>query len=179
MAQVTQGDRGRSWGWVRWIGWGAAAALVLFPLVAMRFTPEVNWTAGDFMVAIVMIGTVGLALEVVVRATANWSYRLGAAVALGTAFLLTWSNLAVGYIGSENNPYNSWFLVVVAIAIVGAVVARFRASGMAAAMAVTAVAHAAVGIGGFPSDTRTGPITIVFTGLWLASAWLFRKAASR
>jgi hypothetical protein len=44
-------------------------------------------------------------------------------------------------------------------------------------MAATAAAHAMVGAIGFPQDTRTAPITVVFTGMWLASAWLFRKAA--
>ena len=30
---------------------------------------------------------------------------------------------------------------------------------------------------GFPQDLRTGPITIVFTAMWLGAAWLFRRAA--
>ena len=59
----------------------------------------------------------------------------------------------------------------------GSVIARFRARGMAAAMLAAAVAHAIVGAIGFPQDTRTAPITIVFTLLWLSSAALFGKAA--
>ena len=34
----------------RLLAWGAAAALLLLPLVAMQFTEEVNWTVFDFLV---------------------------------------------------------------------------------------------------------------------------------
>lgn len=174
-----QSDGRRNWGWLRYLGWGGAVALILTPLAAMKFAPAAgfNWTVGDFIFAAMMFGIVGLAFELVVRATPSWASRFGAALALGTGFLLVWANLAVGYIGSEDNPYNQWFFGIVALAFLGAVLARFRARGLAVAMTVTALAHAIVGAVGFPQDTRTGPITLVFTGLWLASALLFRKAA--
>lgn len=36
-------------------------------------------------------------------------YRIGAAVALGAAFFEVWMNLAVGIVGSEDNPVNLGF----------------------------------------------------------------------
>ena len=163
-------------GWVRPLGWSLAAGSVLLPLLAMQFTAEVEWTFGDFLFAALVIGAVGIALEVAVRVSGNWLYRAGAAVGLGTAFLLTWANAAVGYIG-DDNPYNIVFFGVVLLAFAGCLLARMRAPGMALAMLVAGVAHAVAGAIGFPSDPVTGPITILFVGMWLTSAALFHKAA--
>ena len=38
----------------RIIGWSIPATLLLLPLVAMRFTDEVNWTFSDFVFAAVL-----------------------------------------------------------------------------------------------------------------------------
>jgi hypothetical protein len=163
---------------VRAVAWGGAAALILLPLVAMRFTSEVDWDAADFLLAIGLVGGVGLMFELAVRMSPSRSYRAGVAVALAAAFLLTWINLAVGIIGNEENPFNLLYFAVIAVAALGAVAARFRAGGMAVAMAVAAGGQVLVAVialaGGFGF---TGPITVFFGGLWLASAWLFRKAA--
>jgi hypothetical protein len=168
----------RTFGWLRWVGWGGAAALVALPLAAMRFAPDsgVNWTAGDFVFAALMFGAVGLAAETAVRISRSWAYRGGAALGLAAGFLLVWSNGAVGYIG-DDNPYNIVFFAIVALAFVGSVLVRFRAKGMALVMLGAGIAHAVAGAIGFPQDPVTGPITIVFTGMWLASAALFHKAA--
>lgn len=166
-------------GWLRYLGWGLAAALLLTPLVAMRFAPGagVNWTASDFVFAAVMFGTVGGLLELAVRASDDWSYRLGAALGLLTGLLLIWSDLAVGYIGDGGSAINTVFLAIPPLALVGAALVRFRANGMALVMLLAAVAHAIAGAIGYPADPVTGPITIVFTLLWLGSAALFRRAA--
>jgi hypothetical protein len=168
----------RSFGWLRWVGWGGALALILLPLAAMRFAPDsgVNWTASDFLFAALMFGAVGLAAETAVRISRNWSYRGGAALGLAAGFLLVWSNAAVGYIG-DDNPYNMTFFMIVALALVGSVLVRFRAKGMALVMLAAGIAHAIAGAIGFPQDPVTGPITVVFTGMWLGSAGLFHKAA--
>jgi hypothetical protein len=39
--------------------WSFVGLLLVLPAVAMQFTAEVNWTAGDFIVAALMIGVVG------------------------------------------------------------------------------------------------------------------------
>jgi hypothetical protein len=163
----------------RWriLGWGTATGLILLPLVAMQFTSEVNWTVGDFLFAILMIGSVGLAFELVVRASKNPSYRAGAAAALAGAFLTVWVNGAVGMIGSEENPYNLLFLGVIVLALAGSILARFRAPGMAAAMLAAALGQAAIGLFGLTADLRGGMLATGFAGIWLLSAALFRSAA--
>jgi hypothetical protein len=166
------------WGWLRYVGWGAALALVLLPAVLMAVAPDsgVNWTISDFIFAIVVIGGVGLAFEVAVRASSSLSYRAGAAVGLLAGFLLLWSNAAVGYIG-DDNPYNLVFFALVVFAILGAMLARLRAKGMALTMLAVGIGHAVAGAIGYPQDPVTGPITIVFVAMWLTSAALFRRAS--
>jgi hypothetical protein len=166
-------------GW-RFLAWGTGAALILLPLVGMWFTQEVNWGPEDFGFAAALVVGVGVAYEFAVRMTRDWAYRGAVAVALGTAFILLWGNAAVGFIGSEDNPANLMFFGVLAVAVLGALLARFRPRGMALALVATAVAQVTVAaialVAGFGF---TGPLTVFFTALWLTSAWLFRKAASR
>ncbi len=166
----------------RLLGWGIAAILILLPLVAMQFTSEVNWTPADFIFAIVMIGTVGLVFELAVRMTSNWAYRAGAACALAAGFLLVWINGAVGMIGSEGNPNNLMLGIVLLVALLGAIVVRFRASGMAIAMAAAGAVYVLlvpiiVMRTPVPVETRENVLTMLFAGPWLLSAALFRKAA--
>lgn len=171
-------DNGRrGLGWVRPVGWGLAAALLAAPLVAMQFTPEVDWTTGDFLFAAVVLGGVGIALELAVRISTSSSYRIAAGLGLAAGLMLIWVNGAVGYIGNEDNPYNLWFMAVVAIAFAGALIAAFRPLGMALAMLAAGVVHLVVGIVGALQEPRTLIITTVFLGLWLGSARLFHLAA--
>lgn len=171
-------DGGRK-GVSRWrvLGWGTAVALILAPLVAMQFTSEVNWSVGDFIVAAMMLGMVGLLLELTARTTRSRVQRAAIGAAVAAAFLTIWVNGAVGMIGSEENPYNLLFLGVIGIALIGAVLARFRPAGMVLAMAVAACAQAALGVGGMSVDLRGGILSAGFALLWLLSAALFRSAA--
>lgn len=173
----------------RWrlFGWGAAVALVLAPLVAMRLdAPGVNWTLGDFLFAIVMIGGTGILCELATRLSRNWAYRSAVALALLASFLMVWINAAVGIIGNEDDPTNLVFGVVLAIEIAGTIVAKAKAQGMVRAMAVTAGAQALIGISvftrGIAANEPPGAFGLLiliegFAALWLASALLFGKAA--
>jgi hypothetical protein len=164
----------------RIIGWAVPVVLLTIPWLA-----HFPWTAADYIVAATIFAIVGGAFELAVRASGDTSYRLGSAVAIGTAFLLVWINLAVGIIGNENNPLNLMFFGVIAAATVGAIVARFRADGMARATAVAAAIQAAIGIGAFIFNANAEPpgrfglllLIEFFAATWLLSAWLFRKAA--
>lgn len=168
------GARGSPW---RIAAWGIAALLLLLPLVAMQFSDEVHWTAFDFIFAGVLIGGVGAVFELAVRITRNSAYRAAVAAALAAAVLIIWANGAVGMIGDEDNPFNLLFGGAIAVALVGALIARFRPSGMARAMLAAAIAHVAVGLAGLPTDPLGGVVSAAFAGPWLLSAWLFRNAA--
>ena len=175
--RIERRDDERILSWLRRIGWGTAAVMLLAPLIAMRFTGEVNWTVSDFIFAALLLGGVGLAAELAVRISSSWYYRFGAALGLAAGFLLIWANAAVGYIGSEDNPYNLVFFGVIAVAFAGSLIAGFRARGMAIAMLAAGIVHAVAGGIGFFDDPVTGPITLVFVGMWLGSARLFNTAS--
>jgi len=157
-------------------GWTIAGIILLVPIVAMQFTREVNWSVGDFIFAAIMIGSVGLLFELTVRASPNRSFRGGVAAALFASFLIIWANGAVGMIGDEDNPYNLLFLAVICVALLGATIASFRPTGMAAAMLAAGIAHGAIAIGGMPFDMRGGTISLFLSTIWLFSAALLRNA---
>ena len=165
--------------------WGAAAFLLLLPLVAMQFTDEVNWDEIDFIVIGAMLAVACGAYELAARMTGSSAYRAAVGVAAAAAFILVWMNLAVGIIGTENNPANLMFGGVLAVGIIGAIVARFQPDGMARALFATALAQMLVAVialiagmqhGGYSPAPEIFGINGFFAALWLISAWLFRKA---
>jgi hypothetical protein len=79
----------------------ATAAILLVPLVAMRFTNEVNWTVGDFLVAGVLLGGTGLAYVLLARRTRQAKRRIAIGAALLVALVLVWVELAVGIFGTS------------------------------------------------------------------------------
>lgn len=175
MAKAEPGSGRRTNVW-RMIGWGGAAALLLTPLVAMRFTEEVNWDETDFIFMGVMLGSVGLSAEFILRKSGDTAYRLAAALMLLMSFLLVWINVAVGMIGSEDNPHNLFFGGVIAVAWGGAILARFRPTGMARAMTAGAAVQALVAVTGLSTDMRGGVLSLILAAPWLLSAWLFWRA---
>ena len=167
------------------------AFLLLIPLVAMQFTKEVNWSFFDFVFATMLVFGTGLAYQLVASRATTTAFRLGVGVALAAAFLLIWVNGAVGLIGSEDNPANLLYAGVLAVAGLGALLARFRPRGLARAMAAAAVAQVAVPLLALLiwrpwSATADEPwrtaqvvgVTVLFVGLWGGAALLFRWAAA-
>lgn len=183
MVEIAQMHDGQRW---RFAGWGAAVVLLAAPFVAMQLNAKgVNWSAGDFIVMGLMLGTVGGLIELVVHLTPNRFYRAGVGLALLGAFVTIWVNLSVGIVGSENNPDNQLFVVALLMGIAGAIGARASAHGMARAMLTTAAAivlafvFAQLGVRDEPmvKPFVEGAGTSVFVALFLGSAWLFRRAA--
>lgn len=161
---------------LRAVVWGGAILAWCVPLAA-KVLVDLPWTPFDFMVWAGMLLVGAGVCEIGLRLSGALAYRAGVVVAAGTAFLITWSNLAVGIIGDENNPLNQIFFGVIAIALIGAFVARFRAKGMALAMLATAVAQFGTGFIALAHEHVVFAIVGVFAMGWLLSAWLFREAA--
>lgn len=171
----------------RWriAGWGVAASILLLPFIAMAFTDEVQWSVFDFLVMGAMLAGVGLGLELAAR-TGDIAYRIAAGLALAASFLLVFINGAVGIIGSEQDAANLLYGGVLAVALAGAVAARFRPAGMARAMAAAALAQLLVPVVAATLGPQTRALvwsrevpalTAAFAAMWLLSAWLFRRAA--
>lgn len=169
---------------LRWLMWAGAAGLLLLPAVAMRFTPEVAWTSSDFVFMGALLAAAGLAVEVGMRLPGDGLYRAGVLVAVGGAILMLWANAAVGLIGSEANPANLLYLGVIAVAVVGAIAARMRPRGLAAAMGAALALHAAIGIAALALGWSERPlqmmgVTMGFALPWAMATLLFMASARR
>ena len=147
-----------------------------------------NWDLLDFLVFGTMVTVVVVVVFLAWRRARNRAYSAAATVTVLGAFLLVWVNGAVGIIGNEGNDANLLFFGVLAIAAAGALIARFRARGMAIALYATAGAQVLVAV--FAIAMRlgaSGPIwprdllllTAFFSAFWLVAGWLFGKAAKR
>jgi hypothetical protein len=115
---------------------------------------------------------------------ARYAYRAAVGVALAAAFILVWLSLGVGIIGADGDPANRMYFGVIAVGIIGAIIARLRPHGMARALFATALAQALVAVIaviaglGYPFS---GPAEILilngfFVVLFVGSALLFRNA---
>ena len=168
---VQRMSRGRIAAWV------AATLLLLLPLVA-----GAPWDVGDYLFAgILLFGSLG-AYEIAIRISVDNAYRAGAGVAIAAAFLLIWINAAVGITDSDADVM---YLGVIAVGIIGALIARLKPAGMARAMFATALAQALVSVAAliagivpaFNSAFEILGITAIFVVLFGGSALLFREAA--
>jgi hypothetical protein len=163
---------------ISWWAWALAGALWLLPLVLSGFTDEMQWDRADFVVWAIMLSIAATAVEIGARVSRSRPYRAAVGIAAAAGFLMTWANLAVGIIGNEDNPINLIFFGVLAVGVAGALLARFRAAGMAYAMLATAVAQLLAAIVALLLDgAHVFVLTGVFVAIWLTSAMLFRRAA--
>jgi hypothetical protein len=157
------------------------AFLLLIPFVAMQLDNEVNWSPADYVLAFILLFGAGMAYRILIGKTGNILFRLAAGIAAATALFLIWSNLAVGLIGSENNPANLMYLGVLAVLFIAVIIARFNANGMAIALFSTAISQVIVTIIaviaelGSPENTSVQLILIngFFITLWVISGLLF------
>lgn len=75
------------------------------------------------------------------KKTEETAYRFAIGFTLFTWLRLIWVNIAVGIIGSEENPVNLMYFGVFAVGIIGAVIGRFQAQIMAGTMLAMALAQ--------------------------------------
>lgn len=112
-------------------------------------------------------------------------YAAAVGLALVTALLPFYVELAVGIIDPPGGSLIPLELGVLAIGMIGALIARFEPLGMARALVAMAVSQALVALISLmvePSHPASPPLEVlgvhaVFVVLFLASAMLFRKAA--
>jgi hypothetical protein len=164
--------------------------ILLVPLAAMQFTDDMDWDLFDFVVAGALLFGSGLTYELIARKGGNVAYRAAVGVAVAAALLLVWINLAVGIIGSEDNPVNALYFLVVFIGIIGVGIARFRPRGMAWALFATAFAQLLVPVVALvigkslaralqdpPGFAGVLALNAFFAMLFVVSGLLFRRSA--
>lgn len=160
---------------LRVAAWGGAAVLWLTPLVAMQFTEAVQWSVFDFAVFGAMLAIAASLFDLATRMGGDLARQAAFALTIGTGFLMTWANLAVGLVGSEDNPINLMFWTPLVVAFLGGVMVRFRPRRFSLVLIVTAAAQMAPAIiaAVMGWGLALGPAAF-FSLLWLAAATLFR-----
>lgn len=166
----------------------ATGILLMIPLIAMQFSAEVEWTLIDFIFAGSIIFGTGFIYKLITTKSGDVTYKVAIGFALFTGLLLIWTNLAVGIIGSENNPVNLLYFGVIVIGIIGSLIARFQSRGLALTMYTMALAQALIAaivlIGGFYESPPSTVFHILginsfFITLFVTSALLFTYNARR
>lgn len=172
----------------RLIIWAVIVGLLLLvPLVAMRFTTDVQWTGSDFIFAAFVLYGASLTYELVARRLMNAAYRLAVGLGVFASLLLLWINAAVGVIGNEDHPANLLYGAVFVVGFIGAIIARLRARPMFRVLLSMALAQGAVPVIALMAwpDSLNEPPGIVrlialngfFVTLFVGAALLFRAAA--
>ncbi|HYP05564.1 MAG TPA: hypothetical protein VER03_04945 [Bryobacteraceae bacterium] len=162
------------------------ALILLVPLLSMLITGETGWGPGDYVLAGSLLFGTGLAWELISRRTRSLAYKAAITIALVAAFVLVFANLAVGIVGSEDNPVNLMYFGVLAVGLIGAILVRLEAQGMARALFATAFAHTVVAVCALIIESRSsgsglGEIVMLnacFVALFVGSALLFRRAGA-
>lgn len=168
-------------------GVGATTLLILFiPFIAMQFTPEVNWSAGDFIIMGILIFATGSAYVLLTRYTPNFIQRAAYGAAIGTTFLMVWSNMAVGLIGAGPHAGNLMYIGVLAVVVVGVYFSRFTAKGLELTMFATAIALVLVASVALLANMQSYPgssvaeiiaVNAFFIFLYCIAGLLFRYVA--
>jgi hypothetical protein len=73
-------------------------AILSIPLIAMRFTSEVNWTLLDFLMASFLIITSLTLIEITLQNFKNKTFKITTVFVILFLFLLLWVDLSVGII---------------------------------------------------------------------------------
>ena len=171
----------------RWaVGVALAAALILVTVGVLggEGDPDVM---SLWVLPVIIIG----ALAYTVTNTHSTAYRWAVRVALAAAFILFWMIGAVGVLGPDDmHPADLMYIGVLAVGIIGAIIARFQPHGMARALFATALAQMLVPVIALIAGMHQSPISSnisgilgililngFFVALFLGSAWLFRNAA--
>lgn len=114
-------------------------------------------------------------------------YRLAIVVALGSLLFLVLGIGALGIIG-DGGRNDRMYVGVLAVAVIGAGVARLRPRGMALALLATALTQVLVAVialvTGVHRDAGASVVDLVgltamYAGLFGVSAWLFWRSAEQ
>jgi hypothetical protein len=156
--------------------------VLLIPLWGVIYVDDWNWDWHGFVVAGVFVFSAAMAYELAVKGMSNKAYRFAMALAVASAFVLTWGNFVLAV---DVSLSNFMYFGVVVVGLVGAAIARLRPRGMALALAGMAAAQMLVPLialvflktpvapGAFIGGN--GMVIVLFA----VSALLFRRAARK
>ena len=116
--------------------------------------------------------------------THKTTFGLASGLSIVTSSLLIWLSLGVGIIGQDGDPANRMYFAVIAIGVIGALLSRFQAPGLARtllAMAFTQAVIAAIALVTGLGQPWSGPLELsllngFFVAMFLGAAWLFQRS---
>lgn len=165
----------------------ATVIILMIPFIAMQFSNDVAWSLVDFVLAGVILFSTGLVLVTLIKLSTNIVYKAGVVLAIGATFLLVWTNLAVGLIGSGPNPGNLMYIGVLVVVIVSSIRSRFAPKGMKLAMFAAAITLILVAVIALLANMQEYPgssvfeivlVNAFFSGLFAVSGVLFHYAGN-
>ena len=132
------------------------------------------------MFVYVLFFAVGMTYALIARKMGVWSYKVGVVVALMSGFALAWSTMV--HVADAGGPVNFVYYGVLVVGLVGALLSRLKARGLAYtlfAMAAMYALIAAILPSGAPPDlARNMAIGHgVFVVMLIASGLLLRHAS--
>lgn len=160
--------------------------ILLIPLIAMQYTVEVNWSIGDFIVMGILLFGTGAAFVILTAYSNNAIYKVAMLFAVGSTFLMIWSNLAVGLIGSGAHAGNLMYAAVILVGLVGTFLSRFTTRGMERTMFAMAFTFVLIAIIALATNMQAYPGSSVkeiigvngfFAILFTIAGMLFRFVA--
>jgi hypothetical protein len=170
-----------------------AASLSLVLILIVVVVLRTDGSPADLM-ALAVDGTIIIGAIVYMAVNEHSQvYRWAVGLALTAAFILFWMIGAVALLGPEfgRNTADLIYFGVVAVGVIGAIIARFRPRGMARAMFATAVAVLVLPVILVAGLTPLSPnqagelfpyglllVHSAFAALFVGSGWLFRKSAA-
>jgi hypothetical protein len=157
-----------------------ALAVLIVPLVASRFVEGWNWSAGSFVFVYALFFATGMVYALITRKMGVWSYKAGFGLALVAGFALGWSTMV--HVADSEHPENLVYYSVLVVGLVGALLARLKARGLARTLFAMAATLALIALmlpsGAPPYLARNMVIGHgVFVALFTASGLLFRHAS--
>jgi len=157
-----------------------ALVLLIVPLVASQMVEGWNWPARAFVLVYVLFFATGMAYALIARRMSAWTYKAGVGVALVAGFALGWSNMV--QVADSGHPENLVYYSVLAVGVIGALLARLNPRGLARTLFVMAATLALIALmlpSGAPPDfaRRIAIGHGVYVALFIASGLLFRHAS--
>ena len=157
-----------------------ALAVWMVPLVASQFVEDWHWGVGGFGRVYVLFFATGMVIALIARRMGVWSYKAGVGLAMVTGFALGWSTMV--QVADSGHPENLVYYSVLVVGIVGALLARLQARGLAYTLFAMSATFALIVVvlpwGAPPDLARDMAIGHgVFAALLTTSGLLFRHAS--
>ena len=157
---------------------------VVLIFTADFFGSEITWGAEDYFVAwLLFLGAAGIYKQLAVSGS-DLYHRLGVGLSAFTVLALVWVNLAVGMIGSEDDPANRLYYFLALGALFSIFAAGRRPAWLARVMFVAALCQLLVPWIAFllwPAPAHQAVVRILLFNLlfavsWLLAAFLFKRS---